>query len=124
MAVKKKIKKTVVTGNVYIQAGYNNTLVTITDLSGDTLSWSSSGSCGFKGSKKSTPYAAQVAAQTAADAAKTHGLQEVHVFVKGVGSGREQSIRSLQTSGISVLSITDITPVAHGGCRPRKARRV
>jgi small subunit ribosomal protein S11 len=124
MAVKKKIKKTVVTGNVYIQAGYNNTLVTITDLSGDTVSWSSSGSCGFKGSKKSTPYAAQVAAQTAADAAKNYGLVEVHVFVKGVGSGREQSIRSLQTSGISVLSITDITPIAHGGCRPRKARRV
>lgn len=124
MAVKKKIKKMVVTGNVYIQAGYNNTIVTITDLSGDALSWSSSGSCGFKGSKKSTPYAAQVAAQTAADAAKNHGLQEVHVFVKGVGSGREQSIRSLQTSGVSVLSITDITPVAHGGCRPRKARRV
>lgn len=121
---KKKTKRVVHQGRAYITSSYNNTIVTITDDAGDVLSQSSSGASGFKGSKKSTPYAAQVAAQNAAEKAKLYGLNEVDVFVKGVGGGREQAIRSLETVGLLITSITDITPIPHGGCRPKKARRV
>jgi len=121
---KKKVKKTVPTGRVYVIATYNNTLITVTDEKGDVLSASSAGANNFKGSKKSTPYAAQVAATTAVEKARMYGLTEVDVYVKGVGSGREQAIRSLQTAGLEVISISDITPIPHGGCRPKKPRRV
>ena len=122
---KKKTKRTVSNGRVYIGATYNNTLVTVTDEKGGVLSWSTSGASGFKGSRKSTPYAAQVAAQNAAEKAKaTYGLTDVVVYVKGVGSGREQAIRALQTAGLNVTTINDITPIPHGGCRPKKPRRV
>jgi small subunit ribosomal protein S11 len=121
---RKKTTRTVEKGRVYIRASYNNTLVTITDDKGDVLSWSSAGASGFKGSRKSTPYAGQVAAKEAAEKAKIYGLNEVDVFVEGVGSGREQSIRSLQAVGLQVNSIIDETPVPHGGCRPKKPRRV
>lgn len=119
----KKVKKNVQHGRAFIQCSFNNTIVTITDLDGQTISWSSSGSNGFKGSRKSTPYAAQVAAENAVEKAKIHGLEKVDVIVKGVGPGREQAIRGLQAAGANVESITDTTPVAHNGTRPRKARR-
>lgn len=121
---KKKEKKTVYEGNVYIQATFNNTIVTVTDLKGNTISWSSAGSLGFKGAKKSTPYAAQTTAETATSRAKDHGLKEVNVFVKGPGMGRESAIRSLGAMGLQVKSIKDITPIPHNGCRPKKSRRV
>jgi len=121
---KRKDKKTVYEVNVYIQATFNNTIVTITDLKGDALSWCSAGSLGFKGAKKSTPFAAQSTAQTATDRAKDFGLREVNVFVKGPGVGRESAIRSLGTLGLRVKSISDITPIPHNGCRPKKTRRV
>ena len=121
---KRKDKKTVFEGNVYIQATFNNTIVTITDLKGNALSWSSAGSLGFKGAKKSTPYAAQTTAETAANRALDFGLQEVNVFVKGPGVGRESAIRSLGGLGLRVKSIKDITPIPHNGCRPKKSRRV
>lgn len=121
---KKKVRKNVTHGRVYVQATYNNTIVTFTDENGDTLSWSSSGANGFKGPKKSTPYAASVACGAAADRAKAYGLHTVDVFVKGVGSGREQAVRTVQTAGIAIRSIRDITPIPHGGCRPRKSRRI
>lgn len=123
-AKKKKEKKTVYEGNVYIQATFNNTIVTVTDLNGNTLSWSSAGGLGFKGAKKSTPYAAQTTAETAAKKAMDYGLREVHVYVKGPGVGRESAIRSLGNIGLGVRSIKDITPIPHNGCRPRKSRRV
>ncbi len=119
----KKVKKSVPHGKAFIQCSFNNTLVTITDLDGQTIAWSSSGSNGFKGSRKSTPYAAQVAAENAVEKAKIHGLEKVDVFVKGVGPGREQAIRGLQAAGANVESITDTTPVAHNGTRSRKPRR-
>ena len=119
----KKVKKNVPHGMAYIQCSFNNTIVTITDLEGQTISWSSSGSNGFKGSRKSTPYAAQVAAENAVEKAKVHGLEKVDVVVKGVGPGREQAIRGLQAAGANVESVTDTTPIAHNGTRPRKARR-
>jgi len=119
----KKVKKSVPHGQVYIQSSFNNTLVTITDLEGRTISWSSAGSNGFKGSRKSTPYAGQVAAENAAEKAKIHGLEKVDVFVRGVGPSREQSVRGLQAAGIQVLSLTDITPIAHNGARAKKPRR-
>jgi small subunit ribosomal protein S11 len=121
---KKKEKKTVHEGNVYIQATFNNTVVTITDLNGNTVSWASAGGLGFRGAKKSTPYAAQTTAETAARKAIDSGLHEVHVYVKGPGVGRESAIRSLGNLGLWVKSIKDVTPIPHNGCRPRKSRRV
>ncbi|MBN2625783.1 MAG: 30S ribosomal protein S11 [Spirochaetales bacterium] len=121
---KRKEKKTVFEGNVYIQATFNNTIVTVTDLKGNTISWSSAGSLGFKGAKKSTPYAAQTTAETATSRARDYGLKEVNVFVKGPGMGRESAIRSLGAMGLQVKSIKDITPIPHNGCRPKKSRRV
>jgi small subunit ribosomal protein S11 len=121
---KKREKKTIVEGNVYIQATFNNTIVTITDLKGNALSWCSAGSLGFRGAKKSTPYAAQTTAETATTRARDYGLQAVNVYVKGPGVGRESAIRSLGNMGLKVKTIKDITPIPHNGCRPRKSRRV
>jgi len=123
-STKRKTKKTVYEGNVYVQATFNNTIVTITDLQGNTVSWASAGGLGFRGAKKSTPYAAQTTAETAAKKAMDYGLQGVHVFVKGPGVGRESAIRSLGSLGLTVKSIKDVTPSPHNGCRPRKSRRV
>jgi small subunit ribosomal protein S11 len=111
-------------GRAYIQSTFNNTLITLTDPNGNVLSWASAGQAGFKGSRKSTPYAAQVAAEQAARKAMEHGLRQVDVMVKGPGSGREAAVRALQASGLVVLSIKDSTPVPHNGCRPPKRRRV
>lgn len=121
---KKREKKSIYEGRVVIQATFNNTIVTISDMNGAVVSWSSAGSLGFRGAKKSTPYAAQTTAETAAQKAKAYGLEEVHVFVKGPGVGRESAIRALGNLGIRVRSIEDITPIPHNGCRPRKSRRV
>ena len=121
---KRKEKKSVYEGNVYIQATFNNTIVTITDLRGNALSWASSGGLGFRGEKKSTPFAAQSAAEAAVQNAASYGLREVHVFVKGPGMGRENAIRSLGALGLKVKSISDVTPSPHNGCRPRKTRRM
>ena len=121
---KKKVKKTVLEGNVYIQATFNNTIITFTDLAGNAISWASAGGLGFRGAKKSTPYAAQTTCETAGKKAMDSGLREVNVFVKGPGSGREAAIRALNANGLTVLSITDVTPVPHNGCRPPKRRRV
>jgi len=123
-AKKKKEKKVVFEGNVYIQATFNNTIVTVTDLRGNAISWASAGGLGFRGAKKSTPFAAQSTAETATNKAKDYGLREVHVFVKGPGVGRESAIRSLGALGLRVRSIHDVTPIPHNGCRPRKSRRV
>lgn len=111
-------------GEAHIQASYNNTIVTLTDLTGNTLSWSSAGRVGFSGPKKSTPYAAGVIVKDACERAKAYGLQEVNVYVKGVGSGREGAIRALHANGIQVMNIKDITPIPHNGCRPPRPRRV
>jgi small subunit ribosomal protein S11 len=121
---RRKIKRTVASGQMHVQATFNNTIVSFTDDRGNLLSWSSAGSAGFKGSRKSTPFAAQTAAEKAATAAKDYGLSRVDVFVRGVGSGRESAIRALITAGIAVGSIKDVTGIPHNGCRPRKARRV
>lgn len=121
---KKKEKKSVYEGQVFIQATFNNTIVTVTDMNGNVVSWSSAGSLGFRGAKKSTPFAAQSTAETAVQKALGFGLQDVHVFVKGPGVGRESAIRSLGNLGLRVRSIKDITPIPHNGCRPRKSRRV
>ncbi|MDD2355037.1 MAG: 30S ribosomal protein S11 [Lachnospiraceae bacterium] len=123
-ASKKRVKKNVERGQAHIQSSFNNTIVTLTDTQGNTLSWASAGGLGFKGSRKSTPYAAQMAAETATKAAQIHGLKAVEVFVKGPGSGREAAVRSLNATGLEVISITDVTPVPHNGCRPPKKRRV
>jgi len=125
-AVKKTKKKIQVdtTGRAYIKATFNNVLVTLTDVYGNTISWSSAGKNGFKGSKKNTPYAAQVSAESAAKEAYDLGLRKVEVFVKGPGSGREAAIRALQTSGLEIMAIRDVTPIPHNGCRPPKRRRV
>jgi len=123
-STKRKIKKNVEHGQAHIQASFNNTIVTLTDANGNALSWASAGGLGFRGSRKSTPYAAQMAAETAAKAAIPHGLKTVEVFVKGPGSGREAAIRALAVAGLSVTSIQDVTPVPHNGCRPPKRRRV
>jgi len=120
----KKARRNVSRGVVYIKATFNNTLVAITDTSGDTLAASSGGAIGFKGSRKSTPFAAQRAARTAADKVRKMGLHEVEVRVNGPGSGRESAITALQASGLKILSIEDVTPIPHNGCRPRKKRRV
>lgn len=117
-------RRTVTEGKVYIQATYNNTLVSITDMNGEVLAWSSAGSNGFKGAKKATPYAAQVSSENAANKAKVFGLDKVHVIVKGVGSGREQAIRGLHVAGLNIESLTDITAIAHNGVRKRRTRRV
>ncbi len=121
---KKRVKKNVERGQAHIQASFNNTIVTLTDVQGNALSWASAGGLGFKGSKKSTPYAAQLAAETATKAALIHGLKFVDVFVKGPGTGREAAIRALETNGLKVTSIMDVTPIPHNGCRPPKRRRV
>jgi small subunit ribosomal protein S11 len=130
MAEKKKTRarrrerKSVPRGRAYVQSTFNNTLITMTDPNGNVVAWSSAGSAGFKGSRKSTPFAAQMAAEAAARRAMEHGMRQVDVFVRGPGSGREAAIRSLQAAGISILSIRDMTPIPHNGCRPPKRRRV
>ena len=121
---KKRVKKNVERGQAHIQSSFNNTIVTLTDSEGNALSWASAGGLGFRGSRKSTPYASQMAAETAAKAAVVHGLKSVEVMVKGPGSGREAAIRALEACGIQVTSIKDVTPVPHNGCRPPKRRRV
>ena len=121
---KRRERKNVEKGQVHIRSSFNNTMVTVTDAQGNALSWASSGGLGFRGSRKSTPYAAQTAAETAAKAAMEHGLKSVEVFVKGPGSGREAAIRALQAVGLEVTLIKDCTPVPHNGCRPPKRRRV
>lgn len=117
-------KRIIPRGQAHIQATFNNTIITLTDPSGNTVAWASAGTAGFKGSRKSTPYAAQLAAQQAARAAQDNGMREVDIFVKGPGPGREAAIRSLQAAGMVVRSITDLTPIPHNGCRPPKRRRV
>ena len=121
---RRKEKKNVQVGQAHIKSTFNNTIISITDPSGAVISWSSSGDVGFKGSRKSTPFAAQLAAESAAKKAQEHGLKKVYAFVKGPGSGRETAIRSLQAAGLEVGSISDVTPQAHNGCRPPKRRRV
>ena len=121
---KRRERKNIERGAAHIQSSFNNTIVTITDVQGNTLSWASSGGLGFKGSRKSTPYAAQMAAESAAKAAMEHGLKTVEVYVKGPGSGREAAIRALQAAGLDVTMIKDVTPIPHNGCRPPKRRRV
>jgi small subunit ribosomal protein S11 len=123
-ATKKKVKKNVATGIAHIQSTFNNTVVTITDVNGNTVGWSSAGSRGFKGSRKSTPFAAQLAAEEAARKAMEHGMRSIAVFVKGPGAGRESALRALQAVGFKVTLIRDVTPVPHNGCRPPKRRRV
>lgn len=122
--VKRKERKNIESGIAHIRSTFNNTIITITDTHGNVLSWSTSGHMGYKGSKKSTPYAAQMAAETAAKAAMEHGLRQIEVLVKGPGSGREAAIRSLQAAGLEVNMIKDVTPIPHNGCRPPKRRRV
>ncbi len=121
---RRRERKQIPRGRAYINSSFNNTVVTITDPQGNVVAWNSSGAAGFKGSRKSTPYAAQVTAEGAARRAMEHGMHQVEVLVKGPGSGREAAIRSLQAAGLNVASITDITPIPHNGCRPPKSRRV
>lgn len=122
--IRKKERKNIPQGRAYIQATFNNTIITLTDPQGNVIASASAGTAGFKGSRKSTPYAAQLAASNAAKKGIEHGLKEIHVYVKGPGSGREAAIRSLQSTGLNVASIRDITPIPHNGCRARKRRRV
>ena len=122
--VKKSERKNIVTGVAHVAASFNNTMITITDAQGNTISWSSAGAMGFKGSRKSTPYAAQVAAEDAGRKAMEHGMRTVEVSVSGPGSGRESALRALQAVGFTVTSIRDVTPIPHNGCRPPKRRRV
>ena len=121
---RRRERKNVEKGAVHIRSSFNNTMVTITDLQGNALSWASSGGLGFRGSRKSTPYAAQMCAETAAKAAMEHGLKTVEVYVKGPGQGRQAAIRALQSAGLEVVMIKDVTPIPHNGCRPPKRRRV
>lgn len=121
---KKRVKKNIETGIAHIRSTFNNTIVTITDVQGNAIAWSSAGALGFKGSRKSTPFAAQMAAETAAKSAQENGVKSLEVTVKGPGAGREAAIRSLQAAGIEVTAIVDVTPVPHNGCRPPKRRRV
>jgi small subunit ribosomal protein S11 len=121
---RRKVRKSIAVGNAYIKTSFNNTLVTLTDKEGNVIAWASAGSAGFKGSRKSTPFAAQVTAERAARAGMEHGLQKVDCYVKGPGSGRETAIRSLQATGLDVTSVKDVTPIPHNGCRPKKRRRV
>ncbi len=122
--VKKRERKQIPRGSAYVQSSFNNTIVTITDPDGNAIAWGSAGTAGFKGSRKSTPYAAGLAAEGAAKRAMEHGLRQVEVYVKGPGSGREAAIRSLQAAGLTISAITDVTPIPHNGCRPPKKRRV
>jgi small subunit ribosomal protein S11 len=122
--IKAKGSKNIISGTAHILATFNNTIISITDLKGNTIGWSSAGKCGFRGSKKSTAFAAQMAAQDAAKQGMSHGLKEVEVLVKGPGPGREAAVRSLQAIGLEITSIRDVTPIPHNGCRPRKPRRV
>ncbi len=122
--VRKRERKNIVSGVVHVNASFNNTMITITDAQGNAIAWSSAGTMGFKGSRKSTPYAAQVAAEDAGRKAMEHGMRTVEVNVSGPGSGRESALRALQTVGFTVLSIRDVTPIPHNGCRPPKRRRV
>ncbi|MBW1759013.1 MAG: 30S ribosomal protein S11 [Deltaproteobacteria bacterium] len=121
---KKKVRKNILNGVVHIQSTFNNTIVTITDPSGNVVAWSSAGIQGFKGSRKSTPFAAQLAADDAAKKAMEHGMKNVEVYVKGPGAGRESALRSLQAAGFTIMMIKDVTPIPHNGCRPPKRRRV
>ncbi|HEY8490373.1 MAG TPA: 30S ribosomal protein S11 [Dehalococcoidia bacterium] len=121
---RRRERKSVPRGRAYIQSTFNNTIVTLTDPNGNVIAWASSGASGFKGSRKSTPYAAQMAAENAARKGMEHGLRQVEVYVKGPGSGREAAIRALQGAGLSIVSIRDVTPIPHNGCRPPKRRRV
>ena len=121
---RKKVKKVVVDGIAHVNASFNNTIITITDRQGNTLSWATSGGSGFRGSRKSTPFAAQVASERAGEAAKEYGLKNLDVRVKGPGPGRESAVRALNSAGFKVQSITDVTPIPHNGCRPPKKRRV
>ncbi len=122
--IKKKVKKNILNGVVHIQSTFNNTIVTITDPNGNVVSWSTAGMNGFKGSRKSTPFAAQLASQDAAKKAMEHGLRNVEVYVKGPGPGRESALKSLQATGLTVTMIKDVTPIPHNGCKPKKRRRV
>ncbi len=122
--VRRRERKSIPSGRAYIQSTFNNTIVTLTDPQGNVIAWGSSGTAGFKGSRKGTPYAAQLAARDTARKAMEHGLRQVEIYVKGPGSGREAAIRSLQSSGLYITSITDVTPIPHNGCRPPKRRRV
>ncbi len=122
--VKKGATRQVASGRAYVKASYNNTIITLTDQNGNVLSWSSAGQCGFKGPKKATPYAATVIVKDAYEKAKKHGLKEVAVFVRGIGGGRESSIRSLNANGLAITLIKDMTPIPHNGCRAKKPRRV
>ncbi len=121
---RRKVRKNIAVGQAHIKTSFNNTLVTLTDKEGNVIAWESAGSVGFKGSRKSTPFAAQVTAESCAKKGMEHGLQKVEVFVRGPGSGRETAIRSLQAAGLEILGVKDVTPVPHNGCRPRKRRRV
>ena len=123
-SLKKKDRKNITMGVAHVNASFNNTIVTITDTNGNTVAWSSSGSHGFKGSRKSTPYAAQIAAESAGQKAAEHGMKTIEIEVKGPGAGRESALRALQTVGFTITSIKDVTPVPHNGCRPPKRRRV
>src|SRR5438045_2589592 len=122
--VRRRERKNIASGVAHVNASFNNTMITITDAQGNTIAWSSSGTMGFKGSRKSTPYAAQVAAEDAAKKAQEHGMRTLEVEVAGPGSGRESALRSLQSAGFTITSIRDVTPIPHNGCRPRKRRRV
>jgi len=121
---RRKVRKNIAVGQAHIKTSFNNTIVTLTDLEGNVIAWESAGSAGFKGSRKSTPFAAQVTADAAARKGMEHGLQKVQVFAKGAGSGKDTAVRSLQAAGLDVTSVKDVTPQAHNGCRPRKRRRV
>ena len=124
VGAKRRVKKNIERGAAHIRSSFNNTLVTITDVNGNAISWASAGEMGFKGSRKSTPFAAQTAAETAAKIAMEHGMKTVEVYVKGPGTGREAAIRALQTTGLNITLIKDVTPIPHNGCRPPKRRRV
>ncbi len=121
---RKRVKKTVVDGIAHIHASFNNTIITITDRQGNTLSWATSGGSGFRGSRKSTPFAAQIASQKAGEVAREFGMQNIEVFIKGPGPGRESAVRALNSIGFKITNISDVTPIPHNGCRPPKKRRV
>jgi small subunit ribosomal protein S11 len=121
---RRRVRKNIAVGQAHIKTSFNNTLVTLTDKEGNVIAWESAGSVGFKGSRKSTPFAAQVTAESCAKKGMEHGLQKVEVFVRGPGSGRETAVRSLQAAGLEIISVKDVTPAPHNGCRPRKRRRV
>ena len=121
---RRRMRKNIAVGQAHVKTSFNNTIVTLTDKEGNVIAWESAGSAGFKGSRKSTPFAAQVTAESCAKKGMEHGLQKVEVFVRGPGSGRETAVRSLQAAGLEIMSVRDVTPVPHNGCRPRKRRRV